>query len=296
MQTQIEIVNELMSKYGLTKKDLFSFCICAVNFMEYYEEESMGDVMRDCPKRYYHADSDNTRAVAGALTGEKKSMGWTDEEQFAYYMVYIQHIVNDEIDRKDLTHFLNEYQRFSTVYKREVMIPILLGCPVEDYDDAKFYDEDYIESIVNADGLTLYKTNEEEAEAEYKALEELEAAEHAAEVEKRKDDKDFSVLLAAGVDIAHLAKVFANYNKIYYPDRNHNVMLLKGNPNVIIIQTAGKSLEEVKERLLKTVKGFIVFAGHQTKEELIPVETAFKNKVPQFLKDYKVTHVVTYYY
>ena len=36
MKTENEMVKDLMSKYGLTKKDLFSFCICAVNFLEYY--------------------------------------------------------------------------------------------------------------------------------------------------------------------------------------------------------------------------------------------------------------------
>ena len=44
MKKTIEIVNDLMTKYNLTKKDLFSFCICAVNFLEYYEEEAMCDV------------------------------------------------------------------------------------------------------------------------------------------------------------------------------------------------------------------------------------------------------------
>ena len=34
MDKKIEIVKDLMSKYGLTNKDLFSFCICAVNFLE----------------------------------------------------------------------------------------------------------------------------------------------------------------------------------------------------------------------------------------------------------------------
>ena len=70
----INIVKDLMTKYDLTDKDLFSFCICAVNFLEYYDEEAMGDVMRECPKKYARADSDNTKAVAGALTGEKNAL------------------------------------------------------------------------------------------------------------------------------------------------------------------------------------------------------------------------------
>ena len=107
MKKEIEIVNDLMSKYGLTKKDLFSFCICAVNFLEYYVEEAMCDVMKNCPKRYEYADSDNTKAVAGALSGEKKAEGWTDEDQFSHYMEWIQSHV--EADINDMSHFLYEF-------------------------------------------------------------------------------------------------------------------------------------------------------------------------------------------
>ena len=83
MNTETAIVKDLMSKYGLTKKDLFSFCICAVNFLEYYYEESMYDMMRSCPRRYANADSNNTKAVAGALQGEMEKEKWTEEDQFA---------------------------------------------------------------------------------------------------------------------------------------------------------------------------------------------------------------------
>ena len=156
MKTKVEIVKDLMSKYNLTKRDLFSFCICAVNFLEYYEEECMGDMMRDCPERYYGADSDNTRAVAGALNGEKKSQGWTDEEQFAYYMDAIQRIIADA-GIVSLTYFLEEFSRFERVYRRDAIVPIILGCPVGEYDDTRFGDGDYIKSIINADNLTIYK-------------------------------------------------------------------------------------------------------------------------------------------
>lgn len=159
MKTEVEIVNDLMSKYGLTKKDLFSFCICAVNFLEYYVEEAMCDVMWSCPDRYYNADSDNTKAVAGALNGEKKEEGWTDEEQFYHYMEEIQSHV--EADINNLSHFLSEFDRFEKVYKREVFVPIMLGCPVEDYDDSRFYDRKYLKSIANADNLTLCKMEDE---------------------------------------------------------------------------------------------------------------------------------------
>ena len=78
MKKSIAIVNDLMSKYNLTSKDLFSFCICAVNFLTYHDEEDINNVMWNCPERYSYAESDNLRAVAGALNGEKIAEGWTD--------------------------------------------------------------------------------------------------------------------------------------------------------------------------------------------------------------------------
>lgn len=156
----INIVKDLMTKYNLTDKDLFSFCICAVNFLEYCEEENMCDVMCECPKRYAYADSDNTKAVAGALDGEKKALGWTDEEQFFHYMKELQRTV--EGDANNMSVFLNEYTRFEKVYRREIFIPMMLGCPVEDYDDSRFYDKKYIKSIVNINNLTLAAIAEKE--------------------------------------------------------------------------------------------------------------------------------------
>ena len=160
MKPSIKIVKNLMAEYGLTNKDLFSFCICAVNFLEYYEEESMGDVMRNCPSRYGHADSNNTKAVAGALNGEKKSEGWTDEEQFVYYMKRIQQLI--EVNFYDIAHFLHDVDRFEKVYRREIFIPIMLGCQVDDYDDNKFRDRKYLKSIVNIDNLEILKAYQEE--------------------------------------------------------------------------------------------------------------------------------------
>ena len=160
MKTELEIVKDLMSKYNLTAKDLFSFCICAVNFLEYYEEECMGDVMWNCPERYYSVDSNNTRAVAGALNGEKKAEGWTAEEQFTKYMEELQALLHDDIMDEYLDHFLGELERFEKVYRREIFVPILLGCPVEDYDDSRFDDYNYLESIVNGDNLTIHQAHE----------------------------------------------------------------------------------------------------------------------------------------
>ena len=162
MKKSIAIVNDLMSKYNLTSKDLFSFCICAVNFLEYYEEEAICDVMQECPKRYAHTNSDNTKAVAGALDGEKKALGWTDVDQFDYYMGRIQQLVDIDRNIDNLSHFLHEFDRFEKVYRREIFVPIMLGCPVEDYDDSRFHDRKYLKSIVNVDNLSIFKAHQEE--------------------------------------------------------------------------------------------------------------------------------------
>ena len=158
----INIVKDLMTKYDLTDKDLFSFCICAVNFLEYYEEEAICDVMQECPKKYAHTNSDNTKAVAGALTGEKNALGWTDVDQFDYYMGRIQHLVDIDRNIDNLSHFLYEFDRFEKVYRREIFVPIMLGCPVEDYDDSRFRDRKYLKSIANVDNLTIFKAHQEE--------------------------------------------------------------------------------------------------------------------------------------
>lgn len=297
---EIAIVKELMSKHGLTAKDLFSFCICAVNFLEYYHEESMYDMMWSCPERYGDADSNNTRAVAGALKGEQKTEGWTEVEQFAYYMQNIQECIaselEDELDEEDeatrLEHFLEEFERFEKVYKRNILVPIMLGCPVEDYNDDRFDDLDYIRSIVNADNLTLYHAREADREARHKKYEEERAAELAKEVESKKDDKDFSVLLASCIEVDRMKSQFEEYNKTYYPGRDYKVIPMK-NPQLMIIQTGGQTIEEVKDRILKTVEGRIMIVGHELRKDLIPIEKVFKT-VPQVMADNKVTHVVTY--
>lgn len=290
MKKEIEIVNDLMSKYGLTKKDLFSFCICAVNFLEYHDEEAMCDVMWNCPNRYYNADSNNTKAVAGALNGEKKTQGWTDEEQFFHYMKELQRVV--EGDANDMSVFLSEYTRFEKVYKREILIPIMLGCPVEDYDDSQFYDTKYIKSIINVDNLTLYKADVEKQEEEMRIYREEEAAAVAKEVEQRKTDEDFSILLASPSNIARLKDTFEEYNKKYYPDRDYKVVPLN-RPDMMIIQTGGKSVEEVKDRVLEITKRSITFIGRDAQEEFLPIGQVL-NVVPMVMKDYKVTHVVIY--
>ena len=290
MKKEIEIVNDLMSKYGLTKKDLFSFCMCAVNFLEYYLEEAMCDVMWSCPDRYYNADSDNTKAVAGALNGEKKEEGWTDEEQFYFYMKEIQSHV--EADINDLSNFLFDFERFDKVYRREIFVPLILGCPVEDYDDSKSHNWKYLKSIANADNLTLCKMEDEKRTELTNAYKEREAAAVAKEVEERKNDEDFSILLASPINVNLLQNSFEEYNKKYYPDRDYKVVLLN-RPEMMIIQTGGKSLENAKDRIIEIVKKSVTIVGRDAQEELLPIDQVF-NVVPMVMKDYKVTHAVIY--
>ena len=290
MKKEIEIVNDLMSKYGLTKKDLFSFCICAVNFLEYYLEEAMCDVMWSCPHKYYNADSDNTKAVAGALNGEKKEEGWTDEEQFFFYMKEIQSHV--EADINDLSNFLFDFERFDKVYRREIFVPIMLGCPVEDYDDSRFHDSKYLKSIANADNLTLHKAVVEKEEEDLRIYKEKEAAATAKEVEERKNDEDFSILLASPINVNLLQNSFEEYNKKYYPDRDYKVVLLN-RPEMMIIQTGGKSIENAKDRIIEVFKKSVTIVGRDAQEELLPIDQVF-NVVPMVMKDYKVTHAVIY--
>ena len=290
MKKSIEIVKNLMTKYGLTKKDLFSFCICAVNFLEYYLEEGMCDVMMNCPHKYYNADSDNTKAVAGALNGEKKEEGWTDEEQFYFYMAEIQSHVKADID--DLSNFMFDFERFDKVYRREIFVPLMLGCPVEDYDDSKSHNWKYLKSIANADNLTLCKMEDEKRTELANAYKEREATATAKEVEERKNDEDFSILLASPINVNLLQNSFEEYNKKYYPDRDYKVVLLN-RPEMMIIQTGGKSIENVKDRIIEVVKKSVTIVGRDAQEELLPIDQVF-NVVPMVMKDYKVTHAVIY--
>ena len=65
------------------------------------------------------------------------------------------------------------------------------------------------------------------------------------------------------------------------------------NPGMLIIQTGGKDIEEVKDRILKTLENRFTILGRELQKKLLPVENVFKD-VPPVLVDNKVTHVVTY--
>ena len=116
----------------------------------------------------------------------------------------------------------------------------------------------------------------------------------AKEIEERKNDEDFSVLLASPTNTDRLKDTFEEYNKKYYPNRDYKVVRLSA--QLMVIQTGGKSLEEIKDRILEIVKGSFDIIGRETRnacEELIPIEELF-NIVPQCVKDYKATHAVIY--
>ena len=114
------------------------------------------------------------------------------------------------------------------------------------------------------------------------------------EIEERKNDEDFSILLASPTNAASLKDTFEEYNKKYYPNRDYKVVRLSA--QLMIIQTGGKSLEEVKDRIIKIVKGSFDIIGREARkaqEELIPIEELF-TIVPQCVKDYDVTHAIIY--
>ena len=191
-----------------------------------------------------------------------------------------------------MSHFLYEFDRFEKVYRREIFVPIMLGCPVEDYDDSRFLDRKYLKSIANADNLTIYKAAVEKEEEDLRIYKEKEAAAIAKEVEEKKNDEDFSILLASPTNVSRLKNVFEEYNKKYYPDRDYKVVLLN-RPEMMIIQTGGKSLENAKDRIIEVVKKSVTIVGRDAQEELLPIDQVF-NVVPMVMKDYKVTHAVIY--
>ena len=63
----------------------------------------------------------------------------------------------------------------------------------------------------------------------------------------------------------------------------------------MIIQTGGKSIEDVKDIVLRIVENQITVIGHEMQKELVPIENAFKGTVPEEFTENGVTHVVTYF-
>ena len=119
-----------------------------------------------------------------------------------------------------------------------------------------------------------------------------EETETAKEVEDRKDDEDFSILLASPINVNLLQNSFEEYNKKYYPDRDYKVVPLS-NPQLMIIQTGGKSLENAKDRIIEIVKKSVTVVGREAQGDLHPIDQVF-NVVPRIMKDYDVTHALTY--
>ena len=119
---------------------------------------------------------------------------------------------------------------------------------------------------------------------------EKEAAAVAKEVEERKNDEDFSILLASPINVNLLQNSFEEHNKKYYPDRDYKVVLLN-RPEMMIIQTGGKSLENAKDRIMEIVNKTVIFVGSEDRGKLHPIDQVF-NVVPMVMKDYGVTHVL----
>ena len=65
------------------------------------------------------------------------------------------------------------------------------------------------------------------------------------------------------------------------------------NPQQIIIQTVGKSLENAKDRIIEIVKKSVTVVGREAQGDLHPIDQVF-NVVPRVMKDYDVTHALTY--
>ena len=113
-----KIIDDLKNKYGLKEQDFFSACLCIVNFLEYFYEEGMIDVMYSCPEKYAGCDSDNRRACAGALKGEQKKIEWGSQIRsyvFCPYTMVKDHRTNyeegniDKVMDGDINNFLFEY-------------------------------------------------------------------------------------------------------------------------------------------------------------------------------------------
>ena len=61
----------------------------------------------------------------------------------------------------------------------------------------------------------------------------------------------------------------------------------------MIIQTGGKSLENAKDRIIEIVKKSVTVVGREAQGDLHPIDQVF-NVVPLVMKDYDVTHALTY--
>ena len=300
-ETKRKAVETLMEKYGLKKKDLFSFCICAVNFLEYWDEEGMIDVMYDCPEKYASCDSNNTRAVAGALKGEMESEEWDEIDQFIWYAEMVQDRLADYADDRDPDDYRftkNFVDRFDRCYHREVIIPYILGTDIEKFNDAKWDERGYLNGIINTKNFEILNIDNSEEEERTKKYEEEKAENLKKEVEARKSHKDFSFLFITCVDISHLTDKLKKYNETYYPDRDLKVEAF-GKGNILVVQTADEDLDKAANRIWSTVTGPVLFftpdKGRMdtSKMNIKKISDVFEN-VPDSIKEFNPTHVLLY--
>lgn len=299
-ETKRKAVETLMEKYGLKKKDLFSFCICAVNFLEYWDEEGMIDVMANCPEKYGSCDSNNTRAVAGALKGEMASEEWDEIDQFIWYVEMVQDSLADydNPDPDDYRFDENFVDRFDRCYRREVIIPYILGANIEEFNDAKWHKRGYLIGIINTKNFELTNIDRSEEEEREKRYEEEKAERIKKEVEAGKSHKDFSILVITCVDISHLTDRLKKYNETYYPDRDLKVEAF-GKGNVLVVQTADEDLDKAANRIWSTVTGPILFFTPDkgrvdtSKMNIRKISDVFED-VPDPIKKFNPTHVLLY--
>lgn len=183
-----EVINNLKSKYNLKKQDFFSASLCMVNFLEYYDEEGMIEIMLACPGRYSYADSNNRKACAGALKAEQKSEDITDEEQCMYYVTAVQARLESSDENGWTERFFEELEeRMESCYRKEIFIPFILGADID-----KFSESDSYAKICNKDNLTISKVFDEIREEYFAELRKknAEAEKKAAEEKKRSEAFD----------------------------------------------------------------------------------------------------------
>ena len=297
-ETKRKAVEALMEKYNIKKKDLFSFCICAVNFLEYWDEEAMIDVMYNCPEKYGTCDSDNTRAVAGALKGEMTSEECDEIDQFIWYVKMVQDrladYADDDRNLDDYRFTENFVDRFDRCYRREVIIPYILGADIEKFKDFKWEEEGYLNGIINVKNFELLNIDNAEEEEITKKYEEEKEEKLKKSREEHKDDKDFSILVVSA--LTPDPDKLENLNKSIYPDRDYKVVKLP-NPHTMIVQTGGKDLEDVTDRIYETICRGVIIIGAEVKPKVVKkVEDVFTYEIPKPLKDYNVTHVLIHEY
>lgn len=283
-----KIIDDLKNKYGLKEQDFFSACLCIVNFLEYYYEEGMIDVMYSCPEKYAGCDSNNRRACAGALKAEQKSEGISTEEQFAYYVGRVQEDIAllDENDPREGRIWPELEERLSTCYRREVILPFIIGADIDSFPDVDLSKE------YNKSNLTVWKTLDGILQESINKFKEEEKKKREKLIEDSKSNPSFSVLVASPIDVSFLASEFDKVNREFYLDRNFQTAVFNSG-QLVVIQSGEKSLVDLQERIEKPIRRSILVMGNKDHHfNTVPIEDGFKSGVPDALKKYNITHII----